>query len=250
MDSEDLLRRLRRFQIIIGTLVVVLVIATGDLVYPRLDRKIGTLASDAVEAVVIFIILYFAGRPQMRELRRAIVELDFLRNKFYSESIHDVMSGLHNRRYFDERLAGEFDRARRYGQMLGLAVFDLDHFKAVNDELGHAAGDAVIVEVGRRLTQRSRRHDVVARIGGEEFAVLLPNVSADAAKTFAEDIRRLIESQPFELPSPRGTAPRRLTVSAGVSAFKPDDEFDGALLRRADEALYEAKRSRNAVVAR
>jgi len=248
VDSAVLLRRLRVLQLVSFAVAVALVVAAGDLLYPWLDRRIGMVWSDVAEGVMVFGILFLVTRPQSRQLQRAIVELDALRRRFYAESILDPLSGLNNRRYFDERLAEEFERARRYGQPLALVIVDVDHFKRINDELGHAAGDAAIVELSRRLAARRRRGDFLARIGGEEFALLLPNLRCDAAHKFADDVRRMIESE--ELILGDGLAPRRITVSCGVTERRDDDEFDSALMRRADEALYAAKATRNAVAAR
>jgi diguanylate cyclase (GGDEF)-like protein len=241
-DSHPL-RRLTRLQRVYGLVATVLIVAAGDLVYPWLDRRIGLVASDLVEAIVISAILYLITRPQMRELRRSIIELDELRRCFYAESIHDGLTGLFNRRHFDDRLSEEFERSRRYGQTMSVCVIDVDRFKQINDQHGHAAGDAVLIELARRFEGRRRRGDILARIGGEEFAVILPNLGLENARAFAEELRRLIESEPF-LIGPRATL---ITVSCGVAELRSGDNFGFDILRRADEALYEAKKTRNAV---
>jgi diguanylate cyclase (GGDEF)-like protein/PAS domain S-box-containing protein/putative nucleotidyltransferase with HDIG domain len=147
----------------------------------------------------------------------------------------DPMTGLANHRTFYERLRVEVQRARRYHRDLSVVLLDLDHFKAVNDEFGHQAGDRVLAEAAQRLLARARDGELVARIGGEEFAWLMPETDREGAFQAAERARRAIESEPFE---PVGT----LTISAGICAGGPD--LDGEdLVRYADRALYWAKGS-------
>ena len=227
---------------------IVLVVAAGDFFYPMLDRRIGWFPSDLVEAVVVGLILWMVSVPPTRELSRSIRALDELRQQFYLESIHDPLTGLFNRRYFGVRLAEEYERSRRYKLPLSLIVIDADHFKRINDELGHAAGDAALVALARVLSERHRKTDVLARIGGEEFAVLLPNLGAAGARTLAEELRCRVENEEMVLPAANGRVPRRLTVSCGVAELSAGDELDFDLLRRADEMLYEAKKTRNCVV--
>jgi len=153
----------------------------------------------------------------------------------------DSVTGLANHRTFHERLRAEFERASRHGRALSVALFDLDHFKQVNDTHGHQTGDAVLAAVALRLAGVARTGELVARIGGEEFAWLMPETTQDGARHAAERARDAIGSTPFE---GAGT----LTVSAGVSS----NEYAGTaheLLSAADQALYGAKRTgRNATV--
>jgi diguanylate cyclase (GGDEF)-like protein/PAS domain S-box-containing protein/putative nucleotidyltransferase with HDIG domain len=145
----------------------------------------------------------------------------------------DAVTGLANHRTFQERLRSEVTRARRYERHLSLVLLDIDHFKDINDAHGHQAGDKVLAELGRRLATQAREGETIARIGGEEFAWLMPETERDSAYQAAERVRRAIESEPF---------PRvgRVTVSAGVCAS--DSELDGEeLVRLADRALYWAK---------
>jgi diguanylate cyclase (GGDEF)-like protein len=227
---------------------VILVVVAGDFFYPMLDRRIGRLPSDLVEATLVGLILWAVSAPAMRELSRSIRDLDELREQFYLEAIRDPLTGLFNRRYFNERLAEEYERSRRYHLPLSVIAIDADHFKRINDELGHAAGDAALVTLARVLSQRHRKSDILARIGGEEFAVLLPNLGAGGARTLAEELRRRVEDEEMALPAGTGRVARRLTVSCGVTELASGDEFDFDLLRRADQMLYEAKKIRNCVV--
>jgi diguanylate cyclase (GGDEF)-like protein/PAS domain S-box-containing protein len=147
----------------------------------------------------------------------------------------DAITGLANHRSFKERLGPEVTRARRYRRALSLVLLDIDHFKQVNDTHGHQTGDEVLAEVGRRLAAQAREGELVARIGGEEFAWLMPEADGHGAYQAAERARRAIESEPFP---GVGT----LTVSAGICAS--EDDLDGEdLIRFADRALYWAKDS-------
>lgn len=145
----------------------------------------------------------------------------------------DILTGLPNRRFLQAQLDGEFERASRYGRTFSVALLDLDHFKRVNDTLGHAVGDATLQEVARLLVGGARTLDTTGRWGGEEFLLLLPELSLGAAGEVAERFRRLIEGHPFA----HGQA---LTASVGVAEYRRGEGLEG-LLARADAALYRAK---------
>jgi diguanylate cyclase (GGDEF)-like protein len=152
-------------------------------------------------------------------------------DRLEGEARVDPLTGLLNRRGLDERMEAEISRAAREATPLGAVVFDIDHFKRVNDEHGHELGDRVLVWLGALLKVQARGVDVTARIGGEEFVVLLPRADLEAAHAFAERVRIAVAQHE-----------RGLTVSAGVaSAVAPID--DQLLLAEADQALYVAKRS-------
>ncbi len=153
-------------------------------------------------------------------------------------AVTDELSGLYTRRYFETRFSEEWARHRRYGASLTVALFDLDHFKKVNDTYGHGAGDMAIRRFGGILQATVRSADLPSRYGGEEFAVLFPETSARAALGVADRVRRAIEREPFH----RDGRPFRVTVSAGVAdteGLSADDRAE--LLVRADKALYYAK---------
>jgi len=151
---------------------------------------------------------------------------------------HDPLTSLANRVYFDERLAVAIADARRFGDVLGLAYIDLDHFKPVNDHFGHSVGDEVLVEVGRRLKGEVRMQDTVARIGGDEFVIILPRLSsADELGGVAE---RIVERarEPFNVLGHTVS----VSASVGLARFDADKDDARSLLVKADVAMYAAKR--------
>jgi diguanylate cyclase (GGDEF)-like protein len=158
-----------------------------------------------------------------------------LLRRLAGEARTDALTGLLNRRGFDERAATALAHASRDATPIALVAFDIDHFKSVNDEWGHDAGDQVLARLGELLTSHARDVDVVARQGGEEFAALLPDSDRDGATAFAERIRSALASTRFPgFPTVR--------LSAGIAAEAgPADLRE--LLQRADAALYEAKRA-------
>jgi diguanylate cyclase (GGDEF)-like protein len=145
----------------------------------------------------------------------------------------DALTGLHNRRYFHETLARESARAHRYNRRLALIVFDIDDFKEVNDRIGHLGGDAVLAEGAERVREVLRTADIPCRVGGDEFAVILPESGVQHAEQLFARLQEAISGSPI------GQA-GRLHISAGVAELKPDDDSI-AFFERADEALYRAK---------
>jgi diguanylate cyclase (GGDEF)-like protein len=150
----------------------------------------------------------------------------------------DAVTGLRARRFVDEVLNVEFLRARRYRTPLALVMADLDHFKRINDERGHPAGDHVLREVGNLLQRLLRRTDVASRYGGEEFLLLHPQSDAAGALQMAERIRAAVEAAKFD---PAG-APLKVTMSLGVAEYDRHMSSPKDLVAAADRALYEAKR--------
>lgn len=150
----------------------------------------------------------------------------------------DPLTGLNNRRMFNERLDEEVERVRRHEARLSVLLFDLDHFKAVNDQHGHDVGDAVLKTVAGCLRRVKRMTDVAARIGGEEFALLLPETGQQGALQLAQRLRLEIESSETRASN---SEPLRVTASIGVATVSRDSHQAEALLKLADEALYDAK---------
>jgi diguanylate cyclase (GGDEF)-like protein len=158
------------------------------------------------------------------------------------QAVTDELTGLFNHRRFQEVIAIEVERARRYGQEMGLIMLDIDNFKQINDTYGHLQGDMVLREVARVLRQSSREIDEPARYGGEEMAVALPQTDLEGAYQFAERVRRRIEA--LDLPVPGGNGSVRVTASFGVASLGAAGDADkDALVAAADAALYEAKRA-------
>src|SRR5437588_4812597 len=145
----------------------------------------------------------------------------------------DALTGLHNRRFFHETLAREVARAHRYERKLALIVFDLDDFKEINDRIGHLAGDAVLAEAAERVRDVVRTADIACRVGGDEFAVILPESTLDDADQLYRRILNAVSSRPL------GQA-GKLYLSAGVAELRPEDD-PVSFFQRADEALYRAK---------
>jgi diguanylate cyclase (GGDEF)-like protein len=158
----------------------------------------------------------------------------------------DQLTGLLNRREFDRIMAEEAERCRRFGQPLALVMVDIDHFKAVNDTHGHQAGDAVLREIAKTLTGQLRTVDRVARIGGEEFALVLMQTGRSAATEVAQRVVEAVAASPVVIES---GASLRLTISAGVAVLPDDVSWLELLIGAADRSLFAAKRGgRNRVM--
>jgi diguanylate cyclase (GGDEF)-like protein len=161
-------------------------------------------------------------------------------SELHESTIRDALTGLYNRRHAMAVLKTEVAKARRHPRRdLAIMILDLDFFKEINDEFGHLAGDSVLKKMARIAAERVRASDTFARIGGEEFAVILPDTTAEDAQKIGESIRQSIEAETF----PVGGQPRSLTLSGGVAAWSDELEDMSDLLRLADSRLYQAKSS-------
>ncbi len=165
------------------------------------------------------------------------IENSFLYDEAVRLSITDGMTGLWNRRHFDLRLESELSRAVRFSEPFAVVFAELDQMKAVNDTHGHQAGDTVLIELARRLTEATREVDLVARWGGDEFTLLLPNTGVAGAIRLAEKIRHAVASEPFRVEG----AALNITVSVGVAAYPEHGSSGKDLVAAADGAMYRAK---------
>jgi len=185
------------------------------------------------------------GTTILKFLRGNGVEKNYYET-VYSMMVTDGLTGVSNKRFFEEVIDRELSRSQRHNRPLSLAILDIDHFKKVNDTHGHLAGDAVLRELCRRMRGAIRRDEVFARYGGEEFVLLLPESTLEQACPFGARILKLISGTPFQLES----GPIDVTVSIGIAYTKGGEAVSRAeLIERADKKLYEAKNSgRNRVV--
>ena len=232
--------------IVSGVLVLAVgsvLIATGTMRYapllaaaPYVDGQVSgfwlrqmTVVEVSVGVAVIFLFGYLVTRLRDREARLLVM------------SITDALTGIANRRHFITLFERELERAKRYKTPLSCVLIDLDHFKRVNDKYGHMAGDRVLVTAAQVFKSILRAHDVLARWGGEEFVVLLPQTDLPGAEAMAERCRRALEEARIPLGDGRTV---RVTTSLGVACHPfPAAETGDDLLLRADTALYEAKES-------
>ena len=174
-------------------------------------------------------------REANEALQRRMAEIEALQETLRDQAVRDPLTGLFNRRYLMETLNREVLRCQRDGHPLAVALIDVDHFKAVNDALGHEAGDRILVAVGGYLLSQVRQDDAACRYGGEEFVVVLPNTTLDVAMRRAEEWRLAMRQIP-----PVGDD-RPITISVGVAAAPVHGRSGEAVVRAADEAMYEAK---------
>lgn len=149
----------------------------------------------------------------------------------------DPLTQAYNRRHFEQELAREHSRSVRYGRNFSLILFDFDHFKEINDQFGHLAGDAVLKEVAAQIRERLRRDDILARVGGEEFAILCPESDLEGASHLARDLNALVR----EIRVLYDGLAVKATISLGVAEWRGEEENPDALYQRADDLLYEAK---------
>ena len=208
----------------------------------RLEVEQTLRSGEPDEVHVLMTAVPLVGRTQaVEEVLIQIVDLS--ERKRYENELahladHDPLTGLHNRRRFNVELDGHLARCRRYGCDGALIILDLDHFKNINDILGHGAGDQLIVSVAEVLRKRLRASDVVSRLGGDEFAILLPHVDRRGAATLAQDIVDRIRGEVCVLD---GSRPRRITASVGMVLIDDADISSSELMATADMTMYDAK---------
>jgi len=206
----------------------------------------GVLLATALFFGIFFI--YPLIREQVKEegkLRAMTASLSARSETLEHAALTDGLTGMQNRRYFDDALKEYLEEFRRVGKPIGLMILDLDHFKQVNDTHGHDVGDEVLRAVANCLKDLTRYHDVVARLGGEEFAVVTPNMDAELLARFAERIRKAIAGMSIQ----SGNVRLKVTTSVGLAVWDRKESAE-EFYRRADRQLYDAKRmGRNRVCA-
>jgi two-component system cell cycle response regulator len=162
-------------------------------------------------------------------------------------AVTDPLTGLYNRRYMESQTAILVEHAANRGKTLAVVVLDVDHFKSVNDNHGHDVGDRVLQELANRLRSCVRSVDLICRMGGEEFVVVLPDAGMEVALKVAERIRRVVGAKPFCAGARSATL--HVTVSLGVALIESPKDTMEEIVKRADDALYRAKREgRNRVI--
>ena len=181
---------------------------------------------------------------------KALLKIKENKDKLERVSTTDDLTGLHNRKYLQERLEEEISRSRRYGTKLSCILFDIDFFKVVNDMYGYEWGDILLKNIANKVAAMARKEDIVTRYGDEEYLLILPNTSEENAFLFAERFRREIEKMEF---IPQGEEePHKITISGGISTYPcmPDVEEDAnTIIRYAEHALYNAKhRGKNKII--
>lgn len=207
------------------------------------QRRMATALGRCVTLTTALCDFFSSTNPLLKE--PVLVELRLLLQK-EEVALHDELTGLFNRRYFNQELEREIERFRRFGHPFSLLLLDLDHFKVFNDSHGHTAGDKALRDLAGLLGATVRLYDRAVRYGGEEFAIILPQASQAEALTMAERIRKASEQHAIEFGS---ATLEPITVSIGSATFPQDALEMAELVCRADEALYEAKRTRNTVSA-
>ncbi|EHR68909.1 diguanylate cyclase (GGDEF) domain-containing protein [Burkholderiales bacterium JOSHI_001] len=171
-----------------------------------------------------------------QQKEKLLQALEKQKRQLQRQSTHDALTGLHNRRHFDQELARAFRAAKRYGHALSVVICDIDDFKKINDRYSHQMGDEVLRTIGRLLTRHSRKTDVVARYGGEEFALLLTNTPGEQAYATCDKIRLLVARHPWETLHPE----LKVTLSMGICDDLSPDHHE-PLMAQADKRLYRAK---------
>lgn len=212
----------------------------------RMDQGAGYRMSHQIVQAGVFLAIHVYAGLVFEQLRRDRRETKDLRRRLAEQALTDPLTGVPNRRYFEEFLRSELARIDRYGGSCAVAMLDVDHFKNYNDTLGHMAGDEVLQELADLFTRLCRESDVVARYGGEEFAVVMPNTTRSEATESIERLRRLVEESQFRGENIQPTG--QLTISAGIAGYPGDAGTYDELVRAADRSLYVAKnRGRNRV---
>ncbi len=240
MDNFDGLRLCSQLKSLERTRQVPILIVVAPDDHQRLLRALDMGVNDYLIRPIDKQELLARANTQIRRCRYT----DQLRSHVQTTmelAVTDALTGLYNRRYMESQTTALVEHAINRGKPLALLALDVDHFKAVNDENGHAVGDRVLQEMASRLKQVIRNIDMICRIGGEEFLIVLPNTNVEVAAKIADRMRRNVSGTPFNVGALNG--PLNVTVSIGVAAIESQSDTMESILKRADEALYSAKRA-------
>ncbi len=244
LGNVDPLRVVSQLRTIERTRLVPIMLVAEETDRPMVVRALDLGVNDFILRPVERHEFVARVKTQIRRHRYA-VELRESVSSTMQLAVVDELTGLYNRRYFDRHLGLMFTKAQQQGRHMSLMMLDLDHFKSVNDTHGHGAGDEVLKEFALRLQRNIRGVDLACRYGGEEFVVLMPDTDSVVAGSVAERVRSAVADRLFSIDDKEQLS---LTVSAGIASIGDEDVSPEALLKRADNALYEAKhKGRNRV---
>jgi diguanylate cyclase (GGDEF)-like protein len=160
--------------------------------------------------------------------------------KLKEDSLLDILTGIANRKYIEQKISENINEFERYGHKFGLLFIDIDHFKAVNDKYGHNAGDEILKIISKTLSKNIRSFDTAGRLGGEEFVVLIQNIDINSLKKTSEKLRALVEASSYQSHNPDIII--SVTISVGATISRPGDKPKD-ILNRADSLMYQSKKS-------
>jgi diguanylate cyclase (GGDEF)-like protein len=211
--------------------------AGHELLWPALETNL--IKSSAVNSVCLGALLLL---PVLTTVGFLLMCTQRSQEELERTARLDHLTGIYNRRAIEDLASRALSAARRHGIPLAILILDLDHFKRINDQFGHEAGDRALIETVRRMREIMRAEDLVGRQGGEEFVALMPDIDLRSAHAAAERLRRAFAERPMSVPDGDGSPVElTVTVSVGVAALQADDLLFSHLLRRADRAMYAAK---------
>jgi len=247
VGNDDGLRLVSQMRSQDETRQVPILLVVDEFDTPRLIKGLDIGASDYLVKPIDRNELIARVRTQVRR-RRYQDRLRANYERSLSLALTDPLTGVYNRRYLDNHLEKSLERARETGKAVSVVLFDIDHFKSVNDTHGHDVGDEVLRSVAQRVNGNLRNFDMVSRYGGEEFVIVMPDTPGDIAVMVAERLRDRVARDPITVTGSAGQL--NVTISMGVAAGGSPTDAPEDVLKRADEAMYQAKRAgRNRVVA-